>query len=49
MRRTYVGAAERGEKNIRLAMLERLERGLGISVVQIIEEADRWMGHGPVQ
>jgi transcriptional regulator with XRE-family HTH domain len=39
--RTYMGAVERGEVNISLANIERLARGLGLSVSQLLREAER--------
>jgi transcriptional regulator with XRE-family HTH domain len=39
--RTYMGAVERGEVNISLDNIERVARGLGLSVSQLLREAER--------
>lgn len=41
LHRTYMGSVERGEVNISLDNLERVSRGLGISVGQLFFEAER--------
>ena len=40
MHRAYYGALERGEKNLQLSTLERVCSGLGISMWEIIKDAD---------
>lgn len=37
--RTYMGAVERGEKNLSIKNAERIARGLGIKVSALFEEA----------
>ena len=37
LHRTYVGAIERGERNVSLATLEVLAEGLGVDPVEILE------------
>ncbi|MBV9881356.1 MAG: helix-turn-helix transcriptional regulator [Gemmatirosa sp.] len=39
--RTYMGAVERGEKNISLANIERIAVALDLSVSQLFREAER--------
>jgi transcriptional regulator with XRE-family HTH domain len=41
MHRTYVGAIERGEKNISLSNLERLATALGIRPSELLVEAEK--------
>jgi transcriptional regulator with XRE-family HTH domain len=40
LHRTFVGAVERGETNVSLETLERLARGLGVSVAHLAAEAE---------
>lgn len=42
--RTYMGAVERGEKNLSIKSAERIARGLGIRVSALFEEAERGRG-----
>ena len=37
LHRTYLGAIERGERNVSLATLEVLAEGLGVDPVEILE------------
>ena len=39
--RTYMGSVERGEVNISLDNLERMSKGLGISLGELFGEADK--------
>lgn len=39
MHRAYYSAIERGEKNITISTLERIARGLGISMSTLLKEA----------
>ena len=39
--RTYMGSVERGETNISLDNLERIARGLSLSVAQLFLEAEK--------
>ena len=39
--RTYVGMIERGEVNVTLAMVTKLARGLGLSLVDLFAEFER--------
>jgi transcriptional regulator with XRE-family HTH domain len=41
MHRTYVGAIERGEKNISLSNLERLATALGVRASELLLEAEK--------
>ncbi len=36
--RTYIGAVERGEKNVTVVMLDRIARALGESISYLVEE-----------
>ena len=40
LHRTFVGAVERGETNVSLATLDRLAKGLGVSVAHLAAEAE---------
>lgn len=42
--RTYMGAVERGEKNLSIKSAEKIARGLGIKVSALFEEAERGRG-----
>jgi hypothetical protein len=35
-----MGAIERGEQNVSLASIERIAKGLGLSVARLFQEAD---------
>lgn len=39
--RTYMGAVERGEKNLSIKSAEKIARGLGVKLSFLIEEAER--------
>lgn len=39
--RTYMGAVERGEKNLSIKSAEKIARGLGIKLSLLVEEAER--------
>ena len=41
LHRTYVGAVERGERNISLLNIIALARGLGVAPSQLFEDLDR--------
>jgi transcriptional regulator with XRE-family HTH domain len=41
MHRTYIGAVERGEKNLSLTNLERISRTLGLRPSQLLGEAEQ--------
>jgi transcriptional regulator with XRE-family HTH domain len=41
MHRTYIGAVERGEKNLSLTNLERIARTLGLRPSQLLGEAEQ--------
>lgn len=41
MHRTYIGAIERGEKNLSLTNLERIARTLGMRPSQLLGEAEQ--------
>ena len=38
--RTYIGAVERGERNVSLANILRIARALNVSAAQLFKEAD---------
>jgi transcriptional regulator with XRE-family HTH domain len=40
MHRTYMGCVERGEKNLQLATLLRIARGLGVPLSRLIADAE---------
>ncbi|MBL8261454.1 MAG: helix-turn-helix transcriptional regulator [Xanthomonadaceae bacterium] len=40
MHRTYYSAIERGEKNMQLDTLQRICRGLGVSVWEVMRDAE---------
>lgn len=39
--RNYMGTVERGETNITLDSLEKIARGLGVSVIALMREAEK--------
>lgn len=39
--RTYMGALERGEQNASLAIIEKIAKGLGIELWELLREAER--------
>jgi transcriptional regulator with XRE-family HTH domain len=39
--RAYYGALENGKKNLQLSTLERVCEGLGVSMSEVIQEAER--------
>lgn len=41
MHRAYYGALENGKKNLQLSPLERVCEGLGVTMSEIIQEAER--------
>lgn len=41
MHRTYIGAVERGEKNLSLTNLERIAHALGLRPSQLLGEAEQ--------
>jgi transcriptional regulator with XRE-family HTH domain len=41
LHRTYIGALERGERNISLRNLEKIARALNVSAASLIVESDR--------
>jgi transcriptional regulator with XRE-family HTH domain len=41
MHRTYIGAVERGEKNLSLTNLERIARTLGLRPSELLGEAEQ--------
>ena len=41
LHRTYVGAVERGEKNISLDNIERIAKKLGLTAGELLMEAER--------
>jgi transcriptional regulator with XRE-family HTH domain len=40
LHRTYVGTVERGERDVRLSMLEVFAAGLGVSVTDLLTRGD---------
>ena len=38
LHRTYIGAVERGERNVTLSTLELIARALGVSVPELLAE-----------
>jgi len=44
MHRTYIGAVERGEKNLSLVNLERIAVALGMRPSELLAEAERDSG-----
>lgn len=42
--RTYIGAIERGEKNLTTDSLERIARALGLTFFELIRQADEGRG-----
>lgn len=45
LHRTYVGAVERGEKNISIDNIERIAKALGLRVSELFAEAESQGGH----
>lgn len=41
LHRTYIGMIERGEKNITLENIEKLSKGLGVSIKLIFEKLNK--------
>ena len=41
LHRTYVGAVERGERNISIDNIDRLARALGVSPSKLLEEPNK--------
>lgn len=44
MHRTYIGAVERGEKNVSLVNLERIATALGVRPSELLSEAEKEAG-----
>jgi transcriptional regulator with XRE-family HTH domain len=42
--RTYMGALERGEQNVSLAILDRVAKGLGLKPWELLRDADHESG-----
>ncbi|HSY82141.1 MAG TPA: helix-turn-helix transcriptional regulator [Gemmatimonadaceae bacterium] len=38
--RTYIGKVERGEQNVSMGSLERIAKGLGVRISQLVREAE---------
>jgi len=37
---TYIGKVERGEQNVSMGSLERIAKGLGVRISQLVREAE---------
>jgi len=44
LHRTYVGAVERGERNISLLNIQRLARALGVTMADLVSATERAVG-----
>lgn len=49
LHRTYIGAVERGERNITLQTLQKIASALSIDPLDLLQEPEQWMSHPPRQ